>query len=101
MALADQDKVARPEQTVDLSLQDAAALYDVTLGALRRRVTLGEVAAYKGQGVRGREWRVTASALTQAGYRLRATQPGSTDMVGMVGGFVTDGCPSEQRRWIC
>ncbi len=74
MTLADQDKVARPEQTVDLSLQDAARLYDVTLGALRRRVTLGEVAAYKDQGVRGGEWRVTASALTQAGYKLRATQ---------------------------
>ncbi len=84
MSLADQDKVARPEQTVDLSLQDAATLYDVTLRALRRRVTLGEVAAYKGRGVRGREWRVAASALTQAGYRLRAT-PGEKDEGAQVG----------------
>ncbi len=48
-----------------------AALFDVSLIALRRRVTLGEVAAYKVKGVRGREWRVSASALEQAGYAPR------------------------------
>ncbi len=55
----------------DLSLPDAAVLFDVSLRALRRRVTLGEVAAYKANGIRGREWRVSVAALERAGYALR------------------------------
>ncbi len=74
--MADEDELALLEQTtVDLSLQEAAELYDVSLGALRRRVTLGEIAAYKAHGVRGREWRVSALVLHQAGYALRTGQP--------------------------
>jgi hypothetical protein len=67
--------VAEADGADELSLADAAALFDVSVVALRRRVTLGEIAAYKVGGVRGREWRISASALKQAGYALRISEP--------------------------
>ncbi len=66
--------VAEADGADELSLAEAAALYDVSLVALRRRVSLGEIAAYKVNGVRGREWRISASALQQAGYAPRTSE---------------------------
>ncbi len=67
--------MAEADDADELSLAEAAALFDVSLVALRRRVTLGEIAAYKVSGVRGREWRIiSASALKQAGYAPRTSE---------------------------
>ncbi len=66
------------DQICDLSLQEAAQLYDVLLRTLGNRVRWGEIDAYKTRGPRGREWRVTHKALESFGYRRReAAEPTS------------------------
>ena len=55
----------------DLTLSEAAQLYDVSLRTLRQLVALGEVQAHKVSGVRGKEWRVSPSILEAAGYGPR------------------------------
>ncbi len=52
----------------ELSLDDAAAQYCVSKRTLLRALSFGELDAHKARGIRGQEWRVTPSALTQAGY---------------------------------
>jgi excisionase family DNA binding protein len=55
----------------ELTLSEAAQLFNVSLGALRRLVTVGGIDAYKVSGLRGREWRVSSSTLRAAGYQPR------------------------------
>lgn len=98
ISVADQDKVARLERTLDLSLQQAAALYDVTPRALRRRVTLGEVAAHKAQGLRGREWRVSAAALQQAGYVPRTVDLAESEDTQSTVRRLTEALVAERSR---
>ncbi len=81
-----------------LSLQEAAALFDVSLRALRRRVTLGEVAAHKANGVRGREWRVSIAALEQAGYALRTSEPTEVEGAQLEVRRLTDALVAERAR---
>ncbi len=47
----------------------------VSCATLRRLVTAGLIPAYKVKGARGREWRVSASAIEQAGYAPRTNKP--------------------------
>lgn len=65
-----QDDVGTDEQC-DLSLQEAARLYEVSLTTLRRRVRRGEVRASKVRGPWGPEWRVSRRALEDLGMRAR------------------------------
>lgn len=66
---------SRPAQdsgaSQELTLGEAAQLFDVSLGTLRRFVTVGGIAAHKVSGVRGREWRIWSSSLLEAGYEPR------------------------------
>ncbi len=67
---------APPSQASDdpdraLSLEEAAALFKVSKRTLLRALSFGELDAHKARGIRGQEWRVTQSALTQAGYAPR------------------------------
>ena len=55
----------------DLSLRDAAELYEVSVRTLAQRLRACEVAGYKTRGAAGREWRVPQQALEVAGYRRR------------------------------
>ncbi len=59
------------DATVDLSLQEAAELYDLALRTLGNRVRVGEIEAYKTRGPWGAEWRVRAQALEAFGYQRR------------------------------
>lgn len=54
-----------------LSLQEAAARYEVSLRTLGNRVRVGEIYAYKVRGPWGDEWRVTPAALEAFGYQPR------------------------------
>ena len=56
----------------DLSLQEAARLYDLSLTTLSRRLRNGEIEAYRSEGPQRGEWRVSATALEAFGYRRRA-----------------------------
>ena len=58
-------------EVYDISLQEAARLYDVSLTTLRKRVRWGEIFAYKTRGAWGHEWRVSGPALEAYGYRRR------------------------------
>jgi excisionase family DNA binding protein len=64
----------------DLSLQEAAELYEVPYKTLGLRVRYGEIEAYKARGPWGREWRVSREALEAFGYRPREVrEPGAAD----------------------
>ncbi len=63
----------------ELTLGEAAQLFNVSLGTLRRLVTVGGIAAHKVSGVRGREWRIWSSTLRDAGYEPRLTDPADED----------------------
>lgn len=78
---------ASGETSQDLTLSEAAACYQLSLATLRRLVAADELPAYKVRGPRGREWRVSPSALEQAGYAPRVVD--LTD---------TERPPSEVRR---
>ncbi len=56
----------------ELSLAQAADTFTVSQATLRRLISAGRLPARSVSGVRGREWRVTADALEQAGYVRRA-----------------------------
>jgi hypothetical protein len=74
--MARSDDAAGPdEEAPDLSLQEAAALYDVSLATLRKRVRSGQILAYKARGPWGHEWRVTRRALEAFGYQPRPSVP--------------------------
>ena len=73
--MARSDDAVGPDEPLDLSLQEAAALYDVSLATLRKRVRWGEILAYKARGPWGNEWRVTRRALEAFGYEPRPQTP--------------------------
>lgn len=56
----------------DMSLQEAARLYDLSLPTLGRRIRNGEIEAYKSEGGNRGEWRVTTKALEAFGYKRRS-----------------------------
>ncbi len=58
--------------TPDLSLKEAARLYDLSLPTLSRRIRNGEIEAYKSEGGGRGEWRVTTKALEAFGYKRRS-----------------------------
>ncbi len=69
-------------ETEDLSLQEAASRYQVSLRTLGNRVRVGEIEAYKVRGAWGDEWRVTPAALEGFGYQRRhATAEDASDPV--------------------
>ncbi len=59
----------------DLSLQEAAELYDLSVRTLGQRIRNGEIEAYKSEGGDRGEWRVSRRALERFGYRLRPATP--------------------------
>ncbi len=63
----------------ELTLGEAAELFNVSLGTLRRLVAAGGITAYKVSGVRGREWRVSTASLRDAGYGPRVIEVADTD----------------------
>lgn len=63
-----------PENAQEMSLSQAAGLYDVSLAHLGRKVRTGEVEARKVRSHRGLEWRVTSEALQGAGHSLRTAE---------------------------
>ncbi len=67
-----QEHQASALEAAGLSLQEAAARYEVSLRTLGNRVRVGEIDAYKVRGAWGDEWRVSASALEAFGYQRRA-----------------------------
>ncbi len=68
----------------ELSLEEAAAHYQVSKRTLLRALSFGELDAHKARGIRGQEWRVTPTALTRAGYVPRE-QPTDVDEVRCAG----------------
>ena len=67
-------------EVYDISLQEAARLYDVSLTTLRKRVRWGEIFAYKTRGAWGDEWRVSGPALEAAGYQRRTATAEETSL---------------------
>ncbi len=67
------------EPPAALTLHEAAGLYDVTVKTLSLHLRCGRLSGYKARGAAGREWRVTADAMDQAGYRRRAESVGVLD----------------------
>lgn len=67
---------AAPPATDSLSLDQAVAIYGVSVSTLRRKLRANEVAgAYKVPGPKGDEWRIPAGALEQIGYEPIAAAP--------------------------
>ncbi len=64
----------------DLSLQEAAELYDVSIRTLGYRVRVGEIEAYKTRGPWGDQWRVSPAALEAFGYRVRTPIPANGEV---------------------
>ncbi len=56
----------------ELSPAEAVAAFNLSQATLRRLLAAGSLPARKVNGVRGREWRIPASALEDAGYPRRA-----------------------------
>ncbi len=56
----------------ELSPAEAVAAFNLSQATLRRLLAAGSIPARKVNGVRGREWRIPASALEDAGYPRRA-----------------------------
>ena len=75
------DLAMQAETPVDLTLREAAELYDVTVKTLAQQLRCGQLIGHKARGAAGREWRVTREALDEAGYRPRdeAGAPGSLE----------------------
>ncbi len=67
------------EPPAALTLHEAAGLYDVTVKTLSLHLRCGRLSGYKARGAAGREWRVTADAMDQAGYRRRSESVGVID----------------------
>jgi hypothetical protein len=76
------DPGTHADTPVDLTLRDAAELYDVTVKTLAQHLRCGQLVGFKSRGAAGREWRVTREALDDAGYRPRP----QTACVGAWGG---------------
>ncbi len=75
--VSEQDATPSPDTGVDeLSPAEAVATFSLSEATLRRLLAAGELEARKVSGVRGREWRIPASALERAGYPRR---PPATD----------------------
>lgn len=85
-----------PDQ--DLTLVEAAGLYEVSLRTLRQRVTVGSITARKVTGVRGPEWRVTGSALKDAGYTPRIIDLTGTETSSSEVRRLTDALAAERAR---
>lgn len=66
------DPAMHPHAPVDLTLREAAELYQVTVKTLAHHLRCGQLLGHKTGGATGREWRVTRGALDDAGYRARA-----------------------------
>jgi hypothetical protein len=64
----------RNETGDDLSIRDAARLFDLSIGGLEGRLRRGEVAGEKVPGPHGREWRVSAAALDEFGFQRRSQE---------------------------
>ena len=62
---------AQPVVGGDLTVAEAARLFDVSLKNLRRRISLGEIPGYQQRGVRGPVWMVSVEAMERAGYARR------------------------------
>ncbi len=78
------DASSPDDLTGDLSLQEAAETYDLSLRTLGNRVRCGEIEAYKTRGPWGQEWRVSRKALESFGYRPRqTTETSSADTAGL------------------
>lgn len=60
-------------QDDELTLAEAARLFEVSVGTLRRLIGADALPAHRVSGVRGREWRVSTSTLEQSGYARRTT----------------------------
>ena len=71
----------------DLSLREAAELYDVSLRTLARKARWGEIEAYKVRGPWGHEWRVSPAALEAAGMRTRTARPVTSSGCPQVAGL--------------
>ncbi len=71
---ASQTEDTADEPVYDLSLQEAARLYVVSVRTLTNRVRWGQLDAYKAHGARGLEWRVSRHALETSGYQPRVEQ---------------------------
>ncbi len=65
------DETESSSEAPDLTLSEAASVFAVSEATLRRLVTAGVLPAYRVTGMRGREWRVSATALQEAGYSRR------------------------------
>ena len=65
------DLAMQSDTPVDLTLREAAQLYDVTVKTLGQHLRCGQLVGHKSRGAAGREWRVTRDALDEAGYRPR------------------------------
>ncbi len=73
--MSGQDAAVRGGEQVageELSPAEAVAAFHLSQATLRRLLAAGSLPAWKVNGVRGREWRIPASALEGAGYTRRA-----------------------------
>jgi len=88
--------VGLPDQ--DLTLVEAAELYEVSLRTLRQRIAVGSITARKVRGVRGPEWRVTGSALKDAGYAPRTIDLTGVETASSEVRRLTDALATERAR---
>ncbi len=82
----------------DLTLAEAASIFTVSSATLRRLVNAGLIPAYKVSGVRGLEWRISATALEEAGYSRREAEPRKTEDVASEVRQLTAALAAERSR---
>ncbi len=88
----------RLDDRQDLTVADAANLYEVSPATLRRLISAGELGAWQVRGQRGREWRLSGAALEAAGFRRRADDHHAPSIAELEVRRLTDALAVERSR---
>ncbi len=88
----------RLDDRQDLTVADAATLYDVSSATLRRLISAGELGAWQVRGQRSREWRLSGAALEAAGFRRRAEDQRAPSLAELEVRLLTEALTAERAR---
>jgi hypothetical protein len=96
-------RTAAPADTDgDLTLGEAASLYEISRSSLRRKLKAKKVpGAYQISGSQADEWRIPHAALEKMGVERRVangSEPAPSPEVGLLSGYFIDAIKKERHR---
>jgi hypothetical protein len=96
-------RTAAPAETDgDLTLGEAASLYEISRSSLRRKLKAKKVpGAYQISGSQADEWRIPHAALEKMGVERRVangSEPAPSPEVGLLSGYFIDAITKERHR---